>query len=278
MRPARLYVGGVLKWTILTRNPDTGVLKDADSTPTVAVRKNGEPVGDSVTVTKRTATTGRYDCEYNPAGEVANDTFQFEESVTITGTTTAQATYDNQFSVSVEGAVELDSGALDPVLAAIEDIAAGGLTDAQATLLTQIGQRTAQIAGARLSVVGAVTPAGEISLIVGSDYVSAINSSLTRTITDAGAVLHAKLTAGALSQLVFRAAPEARSSLERKITGIISAVSHSAGVTSVTIVIDREDIPNGPYGDSWKYQIWREADSLVSPPLLEGALLLDWRV
>jgi hypothetical protein len=176
------------------------------------------------------------------------------------------------------GAAELDSGALDPVLAAIEEIAAGGLTDAQALLLTQIGQRTAQIVGARLSVVGAVTPAGEISLIVGSDYVSAINSSLTRTITDAGAVLHAKLTAGALSQLVFRASPGSRSSLERKITGSISAVSHSAGVTSVTIVIDRDDIPNGPYGDSWKYQIWRETDTLVSPPLVEGALLLDWRV
>jgi hypothetical protein len=129
MRPARLYVGNVLRWTILTQNPDTLVLKDADSTPTVAVRKNGDPVNDSVTVTKRPATTGRYDCEYNPAGEVANDTFQFEESVTITGTTTAQATYVNQFNVSVEGAAELDS-ATSNKLARIEAVVSGTLSGA----------------------------------------------------------------------------------------------------------------------------------------------------
>jgi hypothetical protein len=124
MRPSRLYVGGILYWTIQTRNPDTLVLKDADSNPTVAVRKNGASVGDSVTVTKRSATTGLYDCSYNPAGEAANDTFQFEELATITGTTTAQAEYPNQFVVSVEGTAELDSGAVDdiaaPILAALQ--------------------------------------------------------------------------------------------------------------------------------------------------------------
>jgi len=111
MRPAILHVGGVLYWTIQTRNPDTQVLKDADSTPSVAVRKNGASVADSVTITKRTATTGLYDCSYNPAAEVEGDTYQFEESAAVTGTTTSSATYTNQFSVRAvhAGAVELDS-------------------------------------------------------------------------------------------------------------------------------------------------------------------------
>jgi hypothetical protein len=87
------------------------VLKDADSTPSVAVRKNGSSVADSVTITKRSATSGLYDCSYNPAGEVEGDTYQFEESAAVTGTTTSSATYVNQFSVRAvhAGAVELDS-------------------------------------------------------------------------------------------------------------------------------------------------------------------------
>ena len=111
MRPTILHIGGVLYWTIQTRNPDTQVLKDADSTPSVAVRKNGSSVADSVTITKRSATTGLYDCSYNPAGEVEGDTYQFEESAAVTGTTTSSATYTNQFSVRAvhAGAVELDS-------------------------------------------------------------------------------------------------------------------------------------------------------------------------
>jgi len=129
MRPTRLYVGGTLYWTIQTRNPDTLVLKDADSTPTVSVRKNGSAVGDSVTVTKRTATTGLYDCSYNPAGEAANDSFEFEESATITGTTTASATYTNPFVVFVQGASELDS-ATQTQINKIEAVVAGTVTGA----------------------------------------------------------------------------------------------------------------------------------------------------
>ena len=110
MRPAVFQVGGVVYWTLLTRNPDTGVLKDADSTPTVAVRKNGSSVGDSVTVTKRSATTGIYDCSYNPAGEVEGDSFTMEESAAVTGTTTSSATYVFGWTIRTvrTGAVELD--------------------------------------------------------------------------------------------------------------------------------------------------------------------------
>ena len=118
MRPTILHVGGVLYWTIQTRNPDTQLLKDADSTPSVAVRKNGSSVADSVTITKRSATTGLYDCSYNPADEVEGDTYQFEESATVTGTTTSSATYTNQFSVRAihAGAVALDSSSLRSAL------------------------------------------------------------------------------------------------------------------------------------------------------------------
>lgn len=101
MRPDILHIGGTVYWVLQTYNPDTGLLKDADSTPTVAVRKNGASVGDSVTVTKRSATTGIYDCSYNPAGEVEGDKFTLEESATVTGTTTSSATYSQTWGLVV---------------------------------------------------------------------------------------------------------------------------------------------------------------------------------
>lgn len=118
MRPTILHIGGTLYWTIQTYDPDKpGVLKDADSTPSVAVRKNGASSADSVTITKRSATTGLYDCSYNPAAEVEGDTFQIEETATVTGTTTSSATYTNQFSVRAvhAGAVALDSSSVTAV-------------------------------------------------------------------------------------------------------------------------------------------------------------------
>ena len=90
MRPTTLHVGGTLYWVLRTYTPGTGVLVDADSTPTVAVRKNGASVGDSVTITKRSATTGIYDCSYNPAGEVEGDKFTIEETAVISSTTYSQ--------------------------------------------------------------------------------------------------------------------------------------------------------------------------------------------
>jgi len=138
MRPKVLHVGGTLYWVIRTRNPDTQVLKDADSTPTVAVRKNGASVGDSVTVTKRSATTGIYDCSYNPAGEVEGDKFTLEESATVTGTTTSSATYENSFEVTVIAVERGTDGANTTTPPTAADIrAAVGL--ASANLDTQLG-------------------------------------------------------------------------------------------------------------------------------------------
>lgn len=124
-RPTQLHVGGTAYWVLLTRDPDTMVLKDADSTPTVVVRKNGASVGDSVTVTKRSATTGIYDCEYNPAAEAEGDQFTLEESATVTGTTTASATYVSSWNFGVI-AVErgMDSLGTDALSAAAVSAAA----------------------------------------------------------------------------------------------------------------------------------------------------------
>jgi hypothetical protein len=102
-RPTSMKVDGTVYWTLMTYDAD-GILVDADSTPTVAVRKNGASVADAVTVTKRSATTGIYDCSHNPAGEAEGDTFGYEESVAIS----SQA-YLNPWSLEVE-AVEAGGG------------------------------------------------------------------------------------------------------------------------------------------------------------------------
>lgn len=100
MRPKILHIGTVMYWVLRTYNPDTQILKDADSMPTVAVRKNGAAVGDSVTIAKRPSTTGIYDCAYNPASEVEGDKFTVEETATVSGTT-GTATYANGFEFEV---------------------------------------------------------------------------------------------------------------------------------------------------------------------------------
>lgn len=98
MRPTTFKVDNTVYWTIRTYT-DAGVLVDADSTPSVAVRKNGASVADVVTVTKRAATTGIYDCVYNPAGEVEGDCFTIEETATVS----SQA-YENSWSLEAQAA------------------------------------------------------------------------------------------------------------------------------------------------------------------------------
>ena len=105
MRPTTFKVDNTVYWTIRTYT-DAGVLVDADSTPSVAVRKNGASVADVVTVTKRAATTGIYDCVYNPAGEVEGDCFTIEETATVS----AQA-YENSWSLEAQAAERGTDGA-----------------------------------------------------------------------------------------------------------------------------------------------------------------------
>jgi hypothetical protein len=170
MRPTILHVGGVLYWTIQTRNPDTQVLKDADATPSVAVRKNGSSVADSVTITKRSATTGLYDCSYNPAGEVEGDTYQFEESAAVTGTTTSSATYTNQFSVRAvhAGAAELDPASVNAVADQVWDEAYAGHN-----LAGSFGKLLNTIRKSNLAIEGTVTNAATPSTTAFTTNVSA---------------------------------------------------------------------------------------------------------
>lgn len=81
-RPTTLKRGTTQHWTIATYD-SSGVLVDADSTPTIALRKNGAAHLGTTTVTKRSGTTGLYDCTFNPTGESNSDQFQIEETATI---------------------------------------------------------------------------------------------------------------------------------------------------------------------------------------------------
>jgi hypothetical protein len=268
MRPTILHVDGTLYWTIRTYNPDTSVLKDADSTPTVAVRKNGASTGDSVTITKRSATTGIYDCSYDPASEVEGDEFVIEEAATLTGTTTTQATYSQSWSFTVTA---IERGTNDAATAAsittlrgadndtlktlsdqIDGIESGGLTSEQAAALTRIDTKTALITGSKLSVAGAVTPGGDITLVIGDDRVSAADSELLRSITDTSGALHTRLAAA--SQVTFGAG---RNGVPDLITGTVTS-SYSVNVTTLTIEIDQAGVSTDAIAsEDYTYQIQR---------------------
>lgn len=74
----------------------SNVLVDADSTPTVAVRRNGSATADVVTVTKRAATTGIYDCSVTFIADAVGDIFELEEQATVSA-----VVYDQTFSVTI---------------------------------------------------------------------------------------------------------------------------------------------------------------------------------
>ena len=114
-RPTSMRVDGTVYWTLMTYDAD-GILVDADSTPTVAVRKNGASVADAVTVTKRAATTGIYDCSHNPAGEVDGDTFGYEESIAI-----SSQSYLNPWSLEVSSDVEAVKTVTDKIDTMLEN-------------------------------------------------------------------------------------------------------------------------------------------------------------
>ncbi len=94
-RPTTLLKNGTLYWVLSVYN-SSGVLVDADSTPSVTVRKNGSATSESVTVTKRGSSTGLYDCSLNPSLEAEGDTFHLEEELDI-----SSVTYNNTWSVVV---------------------------------------------------------------------------------------------------------------------------------------------------------------------------------
>ena len=88
-RPATWFYDETLYWTVFVYDAN-GNLVNADSTPTIAVRVNGASYAvTSVTITKRAATTGIYDCSFvanNSGVGAAYGLWQFEETATISGT------------------------------------------------------------------------------------------------------------------------------------------------------------------------------------------------
>ena len=107
-RPTSIKVNGTAYWTIALYDED-GALVDADSTPTIAVRKNGSSAADTATVTKRAATTGLYDCSLDVAGEAEGDCYSVEETAVV-----SSVTYFNSFSFEVE-AVERGTNSANTV-------------------------------------------------------------------------------------------------------------------------------------------------------------------
>lgn len=134
MRPKQLLKDNTLYWVLNTYNTATGILADADSTPTVAVRKNGSSVGDSVTVTKRSATTGIYDCSYNPSGEVEGDQFTIVETVVM-----SSVTYVLPWEFSVLASVGVANDRLGYLMAAEIGACADAGTSAETYAITVDG-------------------------------------------------------------------------------------------------------------------------------------------
>lgn len=83
MRPGFFKKDTVWTWDIRLSNASGAV--NADSNPTITVYKGGVATGEFVTVTKPAATTGWYQCSFNPAGEEELDVYGFAENVTISG-------------------------------------------------------------------------------------------------------------------------------------------------------------------------------------------------
>lgn len=85
-RPTQLRKGNTLYWVINIYDSN-GQLINADSTPSISVRKNGAADSTSVTISKRASTTGIYDCSAAPASTSSGDQFHFEEEASISGDT-----------------------------------------------------------------------------------------------------------------------------------------------------------------------------------------------
>jgi hypothetical protein len=134
----------------------------------------------------------------------------------------------------------------------IDGIESGGLTSEQAAALTRIDTKTALITGSKLSVAGAVTPGGDITLVIGDDRASDADSELLRSITDTGGALHTRLAAA--SQVTFGAG---RNGVPDLITGTVTS-SYSANVTTLTIEIDQAGVSTDAIAsEDYTYQIQR---------------------
>lgn len=139
-----------------------------------------------------------------------------------------------------------------PASATPANSSSGGLTTEQAAALDRIDAKTGLITGGKLSVAGAVTPGGDITLVIGDDRVTAADSELLRTISDTGGALHTRLAAA--SQIKFGAG---RNGVADMITGTVVS-SHASNITTLTIQIDQVGLSSdASASEDYTYQIQR---------------------
>lgn len=170
MRPAILEVNKTLTWVIRLYN-SSQLLVDADVSPSVAIRKNGIATGDAITLTKRSATTGIYDCSYNPTAEVSGDTFTVEETAIIGG-----VTYHNGWEFTVVNRSESNSAQLDDIEQKIDNA-----DSKQDQILEKLSKPTVPTATKRKKATYALT--------LGDDYASTsprgrVSFSVSNTLAD----------------------------------------------------------------------------------------------
>lgn len=145
----------------------------------------------------------------------------------------------------------------------------GGLTTEQNAALERIDAKAALITGAKLQVVGAVTPGGDIRLVIGDDHIVSADSELSRTIADTGGALYARLNAA--DSITFGAG---RVRQPNMITGSVTA-TYASDVTTLTIEIGADDIDEAVIpSEDYTYQIQRVLSTGEHVVEVEGNLTL----
>ncbi len=254
IRPTSFGVGETWTWNIRLRNVANAAV-DADSTPTVTVYKNNSATGESVTVTKPSATTGWYQCSFDPAGEAEHDVYSFVENVTIASVAQAPFQWEAVVLASV-GAGGLDAAGVR---------AAVGLASANMdTQLSGINNKTTNLPSdpADQSLVEAAITAATSGLASQSvlNSVKAKTDNLPTDPADQSQVEAAitSATSGLASQSSLNLVktktdnlpsdPADQSSVEAAITAATSGLASQSDLTAVKAKTD--NLPSDPADQS----------------------------
>lgn len=128
----------------------------------------------------------------------------------------------------------------------------GGDTSEQ---LTRIEEKTNLITTGKINIVSPVTPGGDITLTKGSDYRVRSGTAIQVAISDAGAVLHAKLRdILQVKTIIFGAG---RRGEANQITGTVDAstIAEANGTTTISIEVTAEQMSSASVSDDYTYHI-----------------------
>jgi hypothetical protein len=176
IRPTSFGVGEAWTWNIRLRNLANAAV-DADSTPTVTVYKNNSATGESVTVTKPSATTGWYQCSFDPAGEAEHDVYSFVENVTIASVAQAPFQWEAVVLASV-GAGGLDAAGVRAAVglaSANMDTQLSGINNKTTNLPSDPADQSA-VDGLIVAAVAAIRGADNDTLKTLSDQIDVVGS------------------------------------------------------------------------------------------------------